>query len=224
MDWAAQCAAIIPCLNEAATIRPLVEEVRALLPQVWVVDDGSVDGTADLAEHAGALVIRSGSSEGKGSALRKGWEAAKKQGFGWVLSMDGDGQHLPSDIPKFLTRASAGDVDLIIGNRMERPQGMPWLRRTVNRWMSRKLSRHAGISVPDSQCGFRMMRLEAYSKIHLMTDHYEIESEALLAFARARLKIDFVPVEVVYRQEQSKIHPVRDTVRWFRWLGTWKER
>ncbi|HUR44585.1 MAG TPA: glycosyltransferase family 2 protein [Candidatus Saccharimonadales bacterium] len=224
MDWASQCGVVIPCLDEAATIRRIVEEVRAILPEVWVVDDGSADGTAALAEQGGAKVIRSATSQGKGRALRMGWEEARKRGLSWVISMDGDGQHLPADIRRFLARAEAGAVDLVIGNRMSAPAGMPWLRRTVNGWMSRKLSRHAGIFVPDSQCGFRMMRLEAYSKVKLETDHYEIESEVLLAFARAKLQIDFVPIAVIYRQEQSKIHPLRDTVRWFRWVRTWKDR
>src|SRR4051812_25079758 len=157
MDWASQCAVVIPCLNEAATIKPLVEEIRRMLPTVWVVDDGSSDATAVQAAAAGARVLRFERSQGKGAALKEGWRKAREERFAWALNMDGDGQHLPSDIPKFLDRAGAGGGDLLIGNRMLQPSGMPWLRRNVNRWMSRRLSRLAGIDAPDTQCGFRMM-------------------------------------------------------------------
>jgi glycosyltransferase involved in cell wall biosynthesis len=222
MDWASQCAVVIPCLNEAATIRPLVQEIRRLLPAVWVMDDGSADATPTLAQEAGATVIRFDSSRGKGAALREGWSRARDKGFAWVISMDGDGQHAPRDISRFLERAGTERVDLIIGNRMPQASEMPWVRRQVNQWMSRRLSRLANIDAPDTQCGFRMMRLEAWSKIHLNTEHYEIESEVLLAFAREKFRIAFVPIEVVYRQERSKIRPLRDTIRWFRWLRSWK--
>ncbi|MDB6033215.1 MAG: hypothetical protein JWM16_3553 [Verrucomicrobiales bacterium] len=189
-----------------------------MLPAVWVIDDGSMDKSSELARKAGATVLRFERSRGKGAALKAGWRAAWEGGIPWVLSMDGDGQHAPGDISRFLTRAARGDVDLIVGNRMAQPTGMPWLRRSVNQWMSRKLSRAAGFPIPDSQCGFRMMRLEAWSRLELHTDHFEIESEVVLAFLKAGLNVDFVPIEVIYREEESKIHPIRDTWRWFCWF------
>lgn len=222
MDWPSQCAVVIPCLNEAGTIGPLVEEVRKILPRVWVVDDGSTDGSGALARKSGAQVIRLNHSQGKGAALKVGWRAAKEHGCLWALCMDGDGQHSPGDIHLFLKQAAAGKADLIIGNRMVQPAAMPWLRRQVNRWMSRKLSRAAGVDIPDSQCGFRMMRLEAWSRLDLMTEHYEIESEMVVAFARDGFQLGFVPVQVIYHEEESKIHPLRDTWRWFRWFWSRK--
>src|SRR5438093_134347 len=109
MDWANTCAVVIPCLNEAETIARVVSAVRQVLPAVIVVDDGSSDATADRATVAGATVLRHGQPKGKGAALRAGWSHALKSGFLWALSMDGDGQHAPEDIPAFLTRASQGD-------------------------------------------------------------------------------------------------------------------
>src|ERR1044071_9527599 len=98
MNWAAECAVIIPCLNEAATIESLVAAVRAHIPTVIVVDDGSTDQTAALAERAGAEVIHREQNRGKGDALGTGWRRAFDRGFKWSLTMDGDGQHSPSDI------------------------------------------------------------------------------------------------------------------------------
>ena len=220
MNWPTECAVVIPCVNEAATIFELVLSIRGILPNVIVVDDGSTDNTAVLAGKAGAEVIRHESSRGKGTALNAGWRRAVARGFKWALAMDGDGQHAPGDIPKFLAAAGQGNVDLVIGNRMADAEGMPWLRRKVNRWMSGKLSRIAGMDLPDSQCGFRLMRLDAWQTLSLKTAHFEVESEMLLEFAAQEYAVKFVPVQVIYKDERSKIHPVRDTVRWFRW---WRE-
>ena len=210
-------AVVIPCLNESAAIGSLVQSVRRIVPDVIVIDDGSTDATAALAAQAGAEVLRHEHSQGKGAALNTGWRRAHERGFIWALAMDGDGQHLTSDIPRFLSAITENRCDLVVGNRFANPGNMPWLRRKVNQWMSRRLSRAAGISLPDSQCGFRMMRLGAWSTLRLKAEHYEIESEVLLAFAARGFAIRFVPVQTIYGNERSKIRPVKDTLRWFRW-------
>src|SRR2546423_1902369 len=201
MNWSKQCAVVIPCLNEAATIGPLVQEISKRLSTVIVVDDGSTDETSKVAAQQGAVVLRHQASLGKGAALIRGWSHGQELGFSWALTMDGDGQHAPSDIPAFLRAAEEGTPALIVGNRMARPDGMPWLRRQVNRWMSRRLSRVAGCELADTQCGFRLMNLRDWSRMKLQTRHFEIESELLLAFAAAGLKIEFVPIQVIYRNE-----------------------
>lgn len=219
MNWPAECVVVIPCLNESATIADLVETVRTCLPRILVVDDGSTDDTAHIASRAGATVVKHPESEGKGAALQTGWKWAREQKFQWALTMDGDAQHSPADIPTFLKRAEQSAADLVVGNRMLNPEGMPWIRRTVNRWMSERISRLAGCELPDSQSGFRLIRLEALPNLPATIQHFEIESEVLLSFARAGRRIEFVPIRVIYKSEQSKIHPVFDTVRWLKWLS-----
>jgi glycosyltransferase involved in cell wall biosynthesis len=218
VDWAAQCAVVIPCRNEAASIGPLVRAVRKFLPHVIVVNDGSVDHTAQAAASAKADVVSHNKPQGKGAALKLGWKTARQRGFQWVMCMDGDGQHVPADIPRFLGCAERLSATLVVGNRMNAAQQMPFTRRWVNRWMSRVLSRLAGHPLPDSQCGFRLVQLKTLEKMKLTSAHFEIESEQLLAFIRAGERVEFVPVRVIYRTERSKIHPLRDTWRWFRWL------
>lgn len=224
MDWKTECAVVIPALNEARAIGRVVSETLDHLPAVVVVDDGSSDDTAAVAAKAGAEVIRHATPRGKGAALQAGWELCRARGFSWCFSMDGDGQHAPADIPAFLARAASGSAALIVGNRMARPDAMPLVRRHVNRWMSRRLSRLAGQELPDSQCGFRLMNLEVWSTLALTARHYEIESEVLLAFLRASRKVEFVPIQVIYRSERSKIHPIVDSWRWFRWLARTRQR
>src|ERR1700758_567038 len=101
MNWMTQCAAVIPCLNEAASIGQVVKSARRFAETVFVIDDGSSDETGVLAKKAGAEVLRHELPQGKGAALQTGWAHARKRGFRWALTMDGDGQHSAEDIPKF---------------------------------------------------------------------------------------------------------------------------
>ena len=221
MNWPQQCVVIIPCRNEARFIAPLLGEVRALLPHVIVVNDASTDGSAEQAASASAEVISHQVTQGKGAALRTGWNRARERGFAWALCMDGDGQHAAADIPKFLECAGRSGASLVVGNRMNEANKIPLLRRMVNRWMSRKLSALAGHELPDSQCGYRLLRLAALDRVQLRSTQFEIESEQLIAFVAAGEPVEFVPVQVIYRAERSKIHPLRDTLRWFRWRRQW---
>lgn len=223
VNWARDCVVIIPCRNEARFIAPLVQEVRAQLPNVIVVNDASTDDTATMAASAGAEIISHSEPRGKGAALRTGWDSAQQRGFAWALCMDGDGQHAAADISKFLECAEQTGASLVVGNRMGEAHRMPRLRRAVNRWMSRKLSALAGQELPDSQCGFRLLRLAALERMELRATQFEIESEQLLAFIAVGERVEFVPVQVIYRAERSKIHPWRDTVRWFQWRRQWRE-
>ncbi len=217
MDLRVNCVAVIPCLNEQGAISPLVDAVRPQVSHILVVDDGSTDRTAENARTAGAEVVQHKTNQGKGAAIRTGLLRAVELKFQWAFLLDGDGQHSPSDMQKFYQCALRTDAKLVIGNRMASAQSMPWLRRFVNRWMSKRLSNKAGHPLPDSQCGFRLVNLNAWSGLRLCTEHFEVESEMLLAFLDAGLRVEFVPIEVIYKNEQSKIHPVRDSIRWFRW-------
>lgn len=212
-----KCAAIVPCLNEAAALHTLLPEILRRLPAVYVIDDGSTDGTAEVAKRAGAKVI-SQSRQGKGAALMTGLRAAMNDGFAYALAMDGDGQHSPQDIPLFLEKARSSGSPLVVGNRMGNPHGMPLVRRFVNWWMSRRLSSVAGQHLPDTQCGFRLIRLDVWAQLKISTSKFEMESEALLAFSQAGHRIESVPIRVIYADEKSKINPFKDTWRWFRWL------
>jgi len=211
------CAAIIPCFNEGATIAALVRALCQHLPLVMVVDDGSTDMTSAAARAAGARVVMHGKNCGKGAALRTGLSLAKKQGFEWAFTLDGDGQHAPEDIPAFLCCAGQTGALLVVGNRMHNARAMPWLRRQANSWMSRQLSRRAGTHLPDTQCGFRLIHLETWGRLPLHREHFEVESETLMAFLAAKCPVAFVPIRVIGRGPRSHIRPVAGSWRWWRW-------
>jgi glycosyltransferase involved in cell wall biosynthesis len=217
MFAAKTCAAVIPCFNEGATIAPLVAAVSQYLPSVIVVDDGSTDGSSNLASGAGAVVVSHEQNLGKGAALRTGLSLALKQGFAWALTLDGDGQHAPDDLSAFLHCAEQTGASLVVGNRMHNARAIPWLRRHVNRWMSCQLSRRAGRPLPDTQCGFRLVHLKTWAVLPLRTERFEVESETLMAFLAAGRRVEFVPIRVVRSGRSSHIQPLADTVRWWKW-------
>jgi glycosyltransferase involved in cell wall biosynthesis len=217
MDWRRECAAVIPCFNEAAQIHRVVSAVQNHLPAVIVLDDGSTDRTAEKARFAGAQIVRLDRNSGKGSALRAGWRRAHDLGFKWALMLDGDGQHAAADIPKFFACASSTGASLVVGNRMNQLEDMPFIRRWANRWMSRRISRLTAHELPDSQCGFRLARLDLLLELPIQSNRFEIESEMLLAFFAAGQKVEFVPVQTIYQSGASKINPLTDTLRWLRW-------
>jgi glycosyltransferase involved in cell wall biosynthesis len=213
------CAAVIPCFNEAGSIGDLTRNALRSVRAVWVVDDGSSDRTRFEAENAGAAVIRHQVNLGKGASVREGLAAVQAAGYEWAVIMDGDGQHDPAEIMQ-LKYAAASGADLVIGNRMQNPAAMGGVRRFVNRWMSQRIGKRIGIECPDSQCGFRLVRLDAWAKLRLRQNRFEFESEMLVAFVRAGLKVAFVPVSCRRARRRSRIRPLVDTVRWFRWWLT----
>lgn len=216
------CAAVIPCFNEAAAIGPLVTAVRVHVACVIVVDDGSTDDTAKAARTAGAELLLSPANQGKGAALQLGLRRALELGCTWALLLDGDGQHAPEDMAGFLAALQTNRADLVVGNRMIALDEMPLVRRATNRVMSAVLSSLTGTRLPDTQCGFRLVRLSAWEALPLSCTGFEVESEMLLAFLAAGQRVEFIPVRSRYKSEQSKIQPLRDTLRWLRWL--WRSR
>jgi len=209
---------IIPTYNESKNIVVLIKQIKKLSLEVIIIDDGSKDDTAKAAENAGAIVLRNEFNIGKGSALIKGYNFAIAQGFQAVISMDGDGQHSCDDIAKFMQKAETSDDALIIGNRMKMTRQMPFLRVMTNCFMSCLLSLITKQRIPDTQCGFRLIKKEALLKMSLLTSKYETESEILIKAARMGFKIESVPIETIYCDQKSKIKPFMDTLRFVRLL------
>jgi glycosyltransferase involved in cell wall biosynthesis len=209
--------AVIPCFNEDRTIGPLVLRLREHLDLVVVVDDGSTDKTALNAKGAGATVLRHDRNCGKGAALQTGLSHLHNLGCEWAVTLDGDGQHDPADLPALLHCAEQTGASLVIGNRMGNAEAMPWLRRFVNGWMSRQLSQYAGRPLPDTQSGFRLIHLQTWANLPLSAQRFEVESEMLMAFLTANHPVEFIPIRAIPAARKSRIRPVADSLRWFKW-------
>ena len=217
--------ALIPAHREEQKIAEVVRGALPFVDAVWVVDDGSPDATAARAEAAGATVIRHPINQGKGAAIKTGLRALIERGAAFVVLLDGDGQHAPHEIPLFVEAATVGGADLVVGNRLGDPRDMPFIRRWVNRYMSKRISRFCGTAIPDTQCGFRLLGRDSVSAALGESDHFDYETEMLVRAARSGCKIASVPVTTIYGEERSKISPLRDTVRFFRLMkrltGSW---
>jgi dolichol-phosphate mannosyltransferase len=209
---------VIPVYNEARAIGNIISKVRQEGLSVVVIDDGSGDGTGQIARACGAHVLINETNRGKGISLAQGFAYALSHHFDAVITMDGDGQHLPSDIQKFINCAAASDTSIFIGNRMIRIKNMPWVRLVINKVMSWFISIIARQDIPDSQCGFRLIKKAALEKIRLKTSRFEVESEMLLQASRLGFKIESVTINTVYKGERSKINPVSDTLRFMRFI------
>jgi glycosyltransferase involved in cell wall biosynthesis len=215
-------AALIPSYYEEAHIQGVARRTLAQLDHVLVLDDGSLDRTAEEARKGGAEVIRHERNQGKGAAIKTGLRELTARGFLYVLVLDGDGQHLPEEIPAFLDEANRTGSPFVVGNRMADTRKMPWVRKMTNRFMSGQISRLCGQPVPDSQCGFRMMRSDVIPHLFCDSNNYEYETEMLLIASREGFRITSVPVSTIYGEEKSKIHPVRDTIRFFKLISRYK--
>lgn len=209
---------VIPSYNESRSIGGLIAELRQQGLDVTVVDDGSQDNTAELARNSGAAVLVNPSNLGKGASLIKGFDYALSKDFDAVVTMDGDGQHLPQDVPRFILLAQNSEAMVFVGNRMYKTSGMPLVRVLTNKFMSWLISRTTKQKIPDSQCGFRLIKRKALEKINLSTSKYETESEILIKASRLGMKIESVPIETVYLGSKSQINPLIDTVRFFRFM------
>jgi glycosyltransferase involved in cell wall biosynthesis len=218
----ATVAAVIPAYFEEAHVREVVRRTRRQLEHVLVVDDGSGDATAARAREGGADVFVHSENRGKGAAIKSGLRYWLDREAEFVLLLDADGQHLPEEIDRFLNAAAAGNAALFIGTRMSDTSRMPFLRRAVNRYMSRQISHICGQHIPDTQCGFRMLHRRLIPHLLVGTNKFDYETEMLILASRNGFRIHSVPISTVYSDEVSSIRPVHDTLRFFKLMRRYR--
>jgi len=209
---------IIPVYNECEAVGFVVESVLQKGLDVLVINDGSTDESGTVALEHGAQVITNPSKTGKGASLRRGFQKALEEGYDGVITMDGDGQHDAQDLEKILVKAQANPHSIINGTRMTDPRGMPLVRFLTNKVMSWMISWVCRQKISDTQCGFRYIDAGILRAITLSSQSYEIETETLIKASRAGFPIYSVPVRTIYSSEKSKVHPVKDTIRFLRYF------
>jgi glycosyltransferase involved in cell wall biosynthesis len=199
--------ALVPGYNEAPRIGAVIGAARAHLP-VIVVDDGSSDGTAEIARTAGAVVIEQRPNQGKGAALRAGFRRAVDDGAEAIVTLDADGQHDPTEIPAFLAAWAADPrPDLVIGRRNFR--AMPAARRLSNVVGGRAFSWAVGRDIPDNQSGFRLVS-RGLAEATLASDEpgFAFEVEQITTCIRMGGTIAWVPIRTIYAGAPSHIQPL----------------
>lgn len=206
--------AIVRCLNEEKNIGSLLERLKAVGVIPLVVDDGSTDRTREIAEKKGVFVIEHQQNMGSGFAMKTGYIFAMKKfdDDSIVLVVDGDGQHDPSDIPKFIAEISANKADYIIGERFSshpRKLGMPALNYVFGKLLNFVASIVTRIHVKDSTCCFTAIEVSCLRNLRLLLPSRGAETqEMILECAKNRLRVAFVPIRLIYRKN-SRVSKMR---------------
>jgi len=204
---------LVAAYNEEPTIATVLRGARPFLEEIVVVDDGSRDRTAELAERVGARVLRHGENLGKGVAIRTGLAHVLQQDFTHVLFIDGDLQHNPSDIPLLVEKARNGSGDFVVAERIFDRDRMPRARYYANTIGSHVMSMLTATSIRDSQSGFRIIRCDLLKPVSLTARRYEIEAEILVKLVRRGARVERVSVAASYNGASSKMRPIRDVFR-----------
>jgi glycosyltransferase involved in cell wall biosynthesis len=211
--------AVVPAFNEAGTIGAVVAGLRRTCP-VIVVDDASTDGSGRVARAAGATaVLTHARRAGKGAALRTGFAAALARGAAAVVTLDGDGQHDPADVPRLADAARRAPDAVVLGDRFAAGgDPMPRLRRLAIRAADRALRPLVPERLSDSQCGFRLYPAGFLRAVALREEGFVLETEALVRAVQAGYRLVSVPVRRVYTGGRpSRFRAVADTalIGWY---------
>jgi glycosyltransferase involved in cell wall biosynthesis len=210
----ARFCALIPAYNLARTIGRAVRQTSRHLSRVVVVDDGSADETARLAEESGAGVIRVAVNRGKGWALRCGFARLLGEPWEGVITLDGDLQHDPDDIPAVIAAYDRSGADIVVGSRMARAEVMPRVRYYTNRVGVFCISRAVGQPLEDTQSGFRLYGRKVIETLSLCTTRYDTETEIILKAGLKDMRIVTAPIKTIYHRgadDASHYRPFTDT-------------
>lgn len=214
--------ALIPAYNEAGHIQAVVRGTLAYLP-VLVVDDGSTDDTAALAQGSGAAVLVQSPNQGKGAALKAGFRRAISESYQAVITLDADGQHDPAEIPLFLNAFRAQGFDLILGERDFRK--IPIVRRISNTIGRATFSWSLGRRVGDNQSGYRLI---SWRLMQAMLDSseqgFQFEVEMIVVCVLNGFSLGTVPIRTIYAGESSHIQPLRHVVEFFQMVYQTRRR
>jgi len=201
---------VIPAYNESKRLRLVINETKRYTENIVVIDDGSKDNTSDIAFDEGAIVLRHMVNFGKGAALKTGCDYAVRQGSDILIAIDADGQHNPSDIPKFIEAIEKGSK-IVFGYRTSTHK-MPFILKHGNsiiNWITKSLY---GINLRDTQSGFRAFTKEAYRNIRWNSSDYSMESEMIANLGKNKMKYTQIPIPTIYH-DNYKGTTIKDGIK-----------
>ncbi|SEI71785.1 Glycosyltransferase involved in cell wall bisynthesis [Dyadobacter koreensis] len=212
------CCVLIPTFNNQKTLRRVIDGVLAYSREdIIVINDGSTDDTASILATYGEKirVLTNEINKGKGFSLRRGFEEAIRLGYKNAISVDSDGQHLPSDIPLFVEAALDNPDALLMGSRNMMQEGVPGKSSFGNKFSNFWFKFETGLTLPDTQTGFRLYPLDPIRNIRLFTSKFETEIEVIVKLAWSDVKIIPINIQVIYDSNERVTHfrPFRDFTR-----------
>ena len=211
---------LIPTYNNAGTLERVLNEVLEYTSNILVINDGSTDHTNDiLATFPSITKYQYHKNKGKGFALRKGFKLAQEAGFKYAISMDSDGQHFADDLPVFLepvkTKKAEDPEPLIIGSRKMDHPSVPHKSSLGNKLSTFMFLVETGISLTDTQCGYRLYPLDLINSLPLFSTKFELEIEVIVKAAWEGAAVQNLPVKVLYDPQERVTHfrPLQDVAR-----------
>ena len=201
----------MPAYNEEKYIGSIVLQSRKHVDRVLVVDDGSTDRTAMIAELAGATVVRHGENKGYGSAIQSIFAEAKKHDPDVLVILDADSQHNPDEIPS-LVKAITEGADVVIGSREKQSKAIPRYRRLGQKVLSTLTNIASRERLSDTESGFRAYSRKAITELELKEKGMAVSAEIVSAAARKGLNITEVPISIIYTKDGSTLNPIKHGV------------
>ena len=211
------CCILIPTYNNEKTLRRVIDGVLEFSNDVIVICDGATDNSLSILKTYENKIhlIHYLPNQGKGNALRLGFEKAVHLGFEYAISIDSDGQHYPEDIPNFIGKIVEEPGSLIIGSRNMNQENVPGKSSFGNKFSNFWFRLETGINLPDTQSGFRLYPVKKLSKINFYTKKFEFEIEVIVKAAWADIPVSSIPVKVLYDPNEriSHFRPFQDFTR-----------
>lgn len=201
--------AVIPTYNNEKTLARVIADVRRQCPHVVVVNDGSTDTTARIIAETGVETISYAPNRGKGYAIRQALRYAAEHGYRYMLTLDSDGQHFASDIPKFVEEIDKTPDALLVGARNLRSDNMPGKNTFANKFSNFWFRIETGIRLDDTQSGFRLYPVERMKGMRFMTRRYEFEVEVLVRAAWRGITVRNIPIHVFYPEKSERVSHFR---------------
>ena len=202
---------VMPTYNNAGTLRDVVERVLRFCVDVFVVNDGCTDTSAEILASFGEniAVVDYGKNRGKGYALKQGFKKAKELGFDYAITIDSDGQHFPEDIPLFIKALEQHPNALIVGSRNLNEENMPGKNTFANKFSNFWFKIQTGVNLPDTQTGFRLYPLKNLPNLSFLTSRYEAELELLVGAAWRGTDLIPIKINVFYPKAEERVSHFR---------------
>ena len=200
IDELSKIIAVIPAYNEESTIGEVIKRVQKYVNEIIVVNDGSTDSTAKIADEAGAFVFTNDYNMGLGVTMKNGLRIAKRLKADIIITIDADGQYLPEEIPNILEPIINLEADLVLGSRVNNKSKMRIINKIGNRVFTWAVNRFSGLHLKDTQTGFRAIRREILEEIKITSD-YTYTQELVIRCAEEGFRIEEVPVTFLKRKQ-----------------------